>query len=340
MNNQVSISNRCYQNGTVLDKATQQTIYILHDKGYTVPQIMEMTLLTVNTVKKYIAIGEGNRQQKKQGRPKHQSRTVNPYVIALIDTISLDNPFRLLKSIQAILKELDVDISISEISRIKTSVLGYRMRKATKIARKRLTEEVQNKRKHWRENVFNFDVTKFVYLDESHFDFRDFNRLYGSFKQGVEPEWPAGNVSRKSYSLIMAQNDSNIVHYYIRNTMHGNGMKAEDFVIFLEELVELLDPENVLILDNARIHHSREVLDLLYDKGVPFIYLPTYSPDYNPIEMSFAHIKANLRGLDIELDEESDAEIIEHIEWTIGQVRSEILQANTSHCYRNWQSDH
>lgn len=48
-------------------------------------------------------------------------------------------------------------------------------------------------------------------------------------------------------------------------------------------------------MDNFTIHHNREVRALIEEAGCYLAYLPTYSPDYNPIEMVFAKVKAFLR---------------------------------------------
>lgn len=71
-------------------------------------------------------------------------------------------------------------------------------------------------------------------------------------------------------------------------------------------------PRSVLILDNCNIHHAKEVRQLVEDDAgimlLPFalffpdihigcrlLYLPPYSPDFNPIEEAFASMKAFLR---------------------------------------------
>lgn len=48
-------------------------------------------------------------------------------------------------------------------------------------------------------------------------------------------------------------------------------------------------------MDNAPIHHSAELLAMCEEAGVELVYLPPYSPDYNPIEESFAELKAWFR---------------------------------------------
>jgi transposase len=49
------------------------------------------------------------------------------------------------------------------------------------------------------------------------------------------------------------------------------------------------------VLDNAKIHHGDEILELADHFGVRIEYLPPYSPDLNPIEEAFSKIKHFMR---------------------------------------------
>ena len=51
----------------------------------------------------------------------------------------------------------------------------------------------------------------------------------------------------------------------------------------------------VLVMDNHSIHHSEELVEMCDRKGIHLVYLPPYSPDFNPIEQSFAQMKAWMR---------------------------------------------
>ena len=51
-------------------------------------------------------------------------------------------------------------------------------------------------------------------------------------------------------------------------------------------------PRSVLIMDNAKIHYNKELRDMCDRAGVLLEYLPSYSPDLNPIKTSFAVLKA------------------------------------------------
>jgi transposase len=48
---------------------------------------------------------------------------------------------------------------------------------------------------------------------------------------------------------------------------------------------------SVLVMDNAKIHHDDEMVNVIERSGCRVLYLPPYSPDYNPIETAFSTVK-------------------------------------------------
>ena len=52
---------------------------------------------------------------------------------------------------------------------------------------------------------------------------------------------------------------------------------------------------SVLVMDNAKIHHDNEMVNVIERSGCKVLYLPPYSPDYNPIEIAFSTIKIWIR---------------------------------------------
>lgn len=70
------------------------------------------------------------------------------------------------------------------------------------------------------------------------------------------------------------------------------------FLVFLETtLLPTLPKGSVIVLDNWTVHHGEEVSDLARAYGCELLYLPTYSPDFNPIEHLFAKVKAFVKRL-------------------------------------------
>lgn len=61
------------------------------------------------------------------------------------------------------------------------------------------------------------------------------------------------------------------------------------------QLAPVLQPGDVVILDNLAAHKSPEARACLAERRAWFLFLPAYSPDLNPIEMAFSKLKAHLR---------------------------------------------
>jgi transposase len=75
---------------------------------------------------------------------------------------------------------------------------------------------------------------------------------------------------------------------------------------FIElHVVGKMRPGQVLVLDNARIHKKRELEMrlLLARKGCRLVFLPPYSPEWNPIENAWSKMKAIIRKLKARLQD-------------------------------------
>lgn len=55
--------------------------------------------------------------------------------------------------------------------------------------------------------------------------------------------------------------------------------------------------DDILLLDNSSVHRSILVADTLNECGIKVLWLPRYSPDYNPIELLWSYMKSVLRKL-------------------------------------------
>lgn len=61
-------------------------------------------------------------------------------------------------------------------------------------------------------------------------------------------------------------------------------------------LIPELSPKQVVIMDNATFHKSKKTQELIEKAGCQVIFLPPYSPDFNPIEKYWAWFKAQVRS--------------------------------------------
>ena len=80
--------------------------------------------------------------------------------------------------------------------------------------------------------------------------------------------------------------------------MIQGSMKGEDFLTFIKvELAPKLLPEHRIIMDNLNCHKVEGVERVITAMGAKILYLPTYSPDFNPIEMLWSVLKYFIRLL-------------------------------------------
>ena len=76
-----------------------------------------------------------------------------------------------------------------------------------------------------------------------------------------------------------------------KETMTGDFFEAW----FQKFLLPTLKTPSVIIMDNARFHRMSRLKELCEEHGHKLLPLSPYSPEYNPIEKTLAHIKKHLR---------------------------------------------
>ena len=102
-------------------------------------------------------------------------------------------------------------------------------------------------------------------------------------------------------------------------------MDGAAFLAYIEQgLVPELKPGDIVIMDNLPAHKIGGVRKAIEDASAGLLYLPPYSPDFNPIEMAFAKIKALLRKAAVRTVDE------------IWQAIAEALEAFTTEECRNY----
>jgi transposase len=73
-------------------------------------------------------------------------------------------------------------------------------------------------------------------------------------------------------------------------------INRDSFEAYVEKvLVPELPQGAVVVMDNLSSHKGPHVRELIETAGASLVHLPPYSPDFNPIEMAFAKLKALLR---------------------------------------------
>ncbi|MBU8900907.1 transposase [Corallococcus sp. M34] len=74
-----------------------------------------------------------------------------------------------------------------------------------------------------------------------------------------------------------------------------NSERFETYV--LEGLLPILKPHAVVVMDNLSVHHRPTVEQLIRSRKARLLFLPSYSPELNPIESCWLKVKTRMRAL-------------------------------------------
>jgi putative transposase len=72
-----------------------------------------------------------------------------------------------------------------------------------------------------------------------------------------------------------------------------NGAGFENW--FENSLLKSVGKGKTIIMDRASFHRKKQLEEICKKQGVSLLYLPPYSPDFNPIEKTWANMKKELR---------------------------------------------
>jgi len=83
------------------------------------------------------------------------------------------------------------------------------------------------------------------------------------------------------------------------------------FLAFVEQqLVPALRPGDIVVMDNLAAHKRPEAIAAIRAIGADVLFLPPYSPEYNPIEKAWAKLKETLRRLSTLTRDAFDAAVV------------------------------
>ena len=151
--------------------------------------------------------------------------------------------------------------------------------------------DVAAARLRWRRDQATLDPTKLVFIDET-WAKTNMARLYGRCAKGQRLVCPVPHGHWKTTTFIAGlRHDAITAPLVIDRPMNGVIFKA-----YVEQmLAPTLSPGDIVVMDNLSSHKIAGVRQAIEDRGARLLYLPPYSPDFNPIEMAFAKLKALLR---------------------------------------------
>ena len=147
------------------------------------------------------------------------------------------------------------------------------------------------RRRAWFEGQLDLDPARLVFIDET-WASTNMARRYGRAPRGARLRVGVPHGHWKTMTFVAGLRLEGVVAPFVLD----GPMNRAAFEAYVERvLVPELRPGEVVLMDNLSSHKGPSVRALIEVAGARLLYLPPYSPDFNPIENAFAKLKALLR---------------------------------------------
>ena len=222
--------------------------------------------------------------QKRGPRP-----SISPHVLDDLKRFLSNECDRTLEEMQEFLED-EHGLSVSERT-IRRSLKGW----SKKIIRRVAKEQRPELRDYYMHQLSRFRSYQLIYIDESGCNRRDGYRRKGWSPRGVTPRQVGQFQRGPRHQILPAYTQDGVLHARVFEGSTDTGV-FEDFIReVLDICSEWVGPRPVLIMDNASFHRCTRMKQMCVEANVGLLYLPPYSPDFNPIEEFFAELKAFIK---------------------------------------------
>lgn len=215
---------------------------------------------------------------------------------------------------------LGQSIEISQPTVCRTlKKLGVTRKRVNRVAENTLSPQLIAERKQFALKLRTIPKEKLLFLDETGFNLHT-SRNYGYSPINTPCVSTVPANRGRNVSVLAIINENNVLH---NNSVVGS-FNGELFFRFLEECKEknIIRKDNYVILDNARIHKTQDVMNFFTSNGFNIVFLPPYSPQLNPIEQVFSILKN--RYHDVRPRARSSSEIISIVNNVIQSMNDDV----------------
>ncbi len=283
-----------------LTKLTRILSILMLKKGISLQNIADTLRVTAESIrswlKKYLLGGIMALNSKKSpGRPPKLTKTQRKDLGKIIDAgpENYGFPGGCWRSpmIQLVIQEqFGVLFNVHYISELLNN-MGYSFQKA-KFESSKMDHEA---RKKWLENIWP-EILELAESKNAHIMFGDEASFpqWGSLnytwsKKGVQPIVKTSG-SRRGYKVF------GLIEYFTGKFFskgHEGKLNGDSYIEFLKEVISSTRKNIILIQDGAPYHKGKKVKEFFakHAKRLTVYTLPSYSPDYNPIELLWKKIK-------------------------------------------------
>jgi len=151
--------------------------------------------------------------------------------------------------------------------------------------------DVLKRRQAWFEDQLDLDPERLVFIDET-WASTNMARRRGRAPRGERLRAGIPHGHWKTTTFVAGLRLTGMVAPFVLD----GPINRDAFETYVEKvLVPDLQSDDIVVMDNLSSHKGSRVRELIEAAGASLLYLPPYSPDFNPIENAFAKLKALLR---------------------------------------------
>ena len=152
--------------------------------------------------------------------------------------------------------------------------------------------DVLKRRRAWFEGQVDLDPARLVFVDETGLSTK-MARLRGRSPRGERCRAGVPHGHWKTTTFTGALRLTGMTAPFV----YDGPMNGAVFLAYVEQVLgPTLRRGDVVIMDNLPAHKGTAIREAIERRGAHLMFLPPYSPDFNPIENAFAKLKAMLRA--------------------------------------------
>lgn len=252
------------------------------------------------------------------GKKKGPTPVLTKEHSAALQALYDNDPTTTLKQAQELLwDQFRIPITQSGLQKHLVTYCGLTMKKLEKISVVRNSPATIAKRMKWVLSIEQQQINymKCIFIDEAGFNFH-IKRNFGRSRRGEPAKAIVSNTRGVNITILGAIAAEGVVNLSLRKPQavstskkrkiqNGEeritgkvGTRATHFIDFLHIVMDVLTkndmPGRILVMDNASIHHTKEVTEAVETRGFKVLHLPPYSPFLNPIEFFWSKLKAGV----------------------------------------------
>lgn len=259
-----------------------KNLYDMH--GFSLRKIAMIVSVSHTTVRRWVALTDSEMFLSKYSQVHRKRLKSGTPVVEALRGILKSNPLSILEDIQDKLYQLfSFRISKSFLSSILRHKCGVTRKKARFYGKSHdydlsVHEFIRKKDQYLSEH------RHFMSLDETSFS-RKGKDVYGFSPKGKQIKIQRPWKSLTSKSCLACLDQKGVLQYHI---IDGSYTK-EKMIDALQNLH--IQKHSVILMDNLAVHRSADVQKILQEKQLDVLFIPPYSPWFNPIEYAFSLVK-------------------------------------------------